>query len=356
MAALDPASAVPAAAGATLADKVAFLSRPDAYHHPVGEVSLRETHMSWVFLAGDRVYKLKKPVRFPYLDFSTLERREAACSAEVSLNRRLAPDVYIRVAPLTLSAGALSIDGPGIVADWLVVMRRLDDRWDLDRVLRERRLEPLELDRAATTLVRFYRRARPVHVSSGAHLTEWVRSLAANRHVLSNPRFGLSQALVMRIDRAQRRFLAERRAMLVARVERRRIVDGHGDLRPEHIWLDHEVRIIDCLEFNARLRAVDPFDEVAFLDLECERLGASWAGRRLRTRIACGLDERLPPELYHFYRSYRATLRARLAIAHLYEARPRTPEKWPRLARSYLEIAARDAGRVAESLRRPRGR
>jgi aminoglycoside phosphotransferase family enzyme len=354
MAAFDPASAMPAGE-ASLAEKVALLSRAEAYQHPVAEVALRETHMSWVFLAGDRVYKLKKPVRFPYLDFSTLERREAACRAEVSLNRRLAPDVYIRVAPLTLSAGALSIDGPGVVADWLVVMRRLDERWDLDRVLREERLERLQLDRVAARLVRFYRRARPVYISSGAHLAEWVRSLAANRHVLSNPRFGLSQALIVRIDRVQRRFLAERRAMLAARVERRRIVDGHGDLRPEHVWLDHEVRIIDCLEFNARLRAVDPFDEVAFLDLECERLGSAWAGRRLSTRIARGLDEHLAPELYHFYRSYRATLRARLAIAHLHEARPRTPEKWPRLARTYLEIAARDAGRVAESLRRPRG-
>ena len=106
-------------------------------------------------------------------------------------------------------------------------------------------------------------------------------------------------------------------------MRRRRIVDGHGDLRPEHIWLDHQVRIIDCLEFNPRLRAVDPFDEIAFLDLECERLGAAWAGRYIRARVERGLREDLPLELYHFYRSYRATLRARLAIAHL--ARAQTP-------------------------------
>ncbi len=109
MAALDYASAVLAAREPTLAEKVAFLSRPDAYPSPVSEVMLRETHMSWVFLAGDRVYKLKKPVRFLYLDFSTLERREAACRAEVSLNRRLAPNVYIGVAPLAASAGGLCI-------------------------------------------------------------------------------------------------------------------------------------------------------------------------------------------------------------------------------------------------------
>jgi aminoglycoside phosphotransferase family enzyme len=312
--------------------------------------------MSWVFLAGDRVYKLKKPVRFPYLDFSTLERREAACRAEVGLNRRLAPDVYIRVAPLTLSASGLSIGGPGRIADWLVIMRRLDERWTLDQVLREKRLEAPQLDRLAATLVRFCRRARPVFISSGAHLVEWSRSLAANRRVLANPRFGLPPALIIRIDRVQRRFVAERRARLTERVHRCRIVDGHGDLRPEHIWLNHEIKIIDCLEFNPALRAVDPFDEIAFLDLECERLGAAWAGRYLKNRIERGLGEDLPAELYHFYRSYRATLRARLAIAHLSEPRPRTPEKWPRLARTYLRIAARDAARVEASLRKHRGR
>jgi aminoglycoside phosphotransferase family enzyme len=359
MAALNCASLVLGAGEPTLAEKVAFLSRPDAYPSSVGEVMLRETHMSYVFLTGDRVYKLKKPVRFPYLDFSTLERREAACRAEVSLNRRLAPDVYIGVAPLTASADGFCIGGAGAITDWLVVMRRLDDRWDLEQVLREKCLATPQLDRVASTLVRFYRHVRPLLISSAPHLSEWSRSLTANRRVLLDPRLGLPSALIRRIDRLQRRFLTECGTMLRARVRRRRIVDGHGDLRPEHIWLDHQVRIIDCLEFNPRLRAVDPFDEIAYLDLECERLGAAWAGRYIRARLKRGLREDLPLALHHFYRSYRATLRARLAIAHLAEPKPRTPEKWPRLARTYLAIAARDAACLEVVLRTrqgPRGR
>jgi aminoglycoside phosphotransferase family enzyme len=351
MAALDYASSILGAGEPTLADKVAFLSRPDAYRHPVGEVTVRETHMSWVFLAGDRVYKLKKPVLFPYLDFSTVERREAACRAEVSLNRRLARDVYIGVTPLTVSAGGLSIGGAGAITDWLVVMHRLDDRWSLEQVLREGRLDKAQLDRLAATLVGFYRRVHPLFISCGSHLSEWSRSLAANRRVLLDPRFDLPTARVRRIDRLQRRFVTECRATLAARVRRRHIVDGHGDLRPEHIWLDHEVRIIDCLEFNPRLRAVDPFDEIAFPDLECERLGAAWARQYIRSGVQRGLHEDLPAELYHFYRSYRATLRARLAIAHLSEPNPRTPEKWPRLARAYLDIAARDAAALGAASR-----
>lgn len=337
----------------TLADKVAFLSRPDAYAHATGDFIRKETHMSWVFLAGNRVYKLKKPVRFPYLDFSTLARREAACRAEFSLNRRLAPDVYIGVIPLLASPHGLSLAGEGRIVDWVVVMRRLDERWALEQVVREGRLEALQLDLLIAALVRFYRRARPALLSPGAYLAAWPKNLALNSRVLLDPRFDLPSRLVRRIDRIQRRFVRERGDILLTRARRHRIVDGHGDLRPEHIWLDHEIRIIDCLEFNARLRAVDPLDEVAFLTLECERLGAAWVGEYIRKGMVRGLREGAPPELFHFYRCYRATLRARLAIAHLYERQPRTPEKWPRLARAYLSIAARDAAKLEKFLRRP---
>jgi aminoglycoside phosphotransferase family enzyme len=340
----------------TLADKVEFLSRPETYPHAVPELIRRETHMSWVFLAGDKVYKLKKPVRFPYLDFSTLARREAACRAEFSLNRRLAPDVYIGVTPLVITPRGLSLGGAGAIVDWVVVMHRLDDRWVLEEVLRQGRLETVQLDRLITTLVRFYRRARPAYVSACFHLAEWRKNLALNRRVLLEVRFGLPSGLIRRIDRIQRRFVADCGNMLATRVRRRRIVDGHGDLRPEHVWLDHDVRIIDCLEFNTRLRTVDPFDEIAFLTLECERLGAAWAGQYIRRGVERGLHEDMSEELFLFYRSYRAMLRARLAIAHLIEARARTPEKWPHLARTYLDIAACDAAKLEMLLRTQRGR
>jgi aminoglycoside phosphotransferase family enzyme len=127
-------------------------------------------------------------------------------------------------------------------------------------------------------------------------------------------------------------------------------------LRPEHIWLEDPVKILDCLEFNPRLRAVDPFDEIAFLSLECERLGAAWAGEHIRRRITPGLRDGSCEQLFLFYRCHRAMLRARLAIAHLLEPAPRTPEKWPRLARGYLQIAAADAIRLERSFKAPKGR
>jgi uncharacterized protein len=340
----------------TLADKVAFLGRPQTYRPAVVGVGRRETHMSWVFLAGETVYKLKKPVRFPYLDFSTLALREGACRAELRLNRRLAPDVYRGVAPLTCTAQGLAIGGDGAVVDWMVVMRRLDERDTLEQSIRDGRVQTWQLDRLVDVLVRFYRHAVPAATSAAFHLAAWRQSLAYNHSVLIDARLALPAGAVRRIDAAQRRFLELYADVLAMRVHRRRIVDGHGDLRPEHIWLGDPVRIIDCLEFNRRLRMVDPFDEVAFLSLECERLGAAWIGEYVRRRMARALRDGPTQGMFVFYRCHRATLRARLAIAHLLETHPRTPEKWPRLARTYLDLAAADAVRLERMLKTRTGR
>jgi aminoglycoside phosphotransferase family enzyme len=335
-----------------LAAKVEFLSRPGAYGAVARDVVRRETHMSWVFLAGDRVYKLKKPVRFPYLDFSTLERREAACRAELRLNGRLAPDIYLGVVPLTQSDGVLSIGGPGKPVDWLVMMKRLDERFMLDHMIEAGGVSVVQLDRLVATLARFYRSATPAFLPPAVHLSDWAQSLAYNRAVLLDRRFRIPAGLVRRIDLAQRRFLRRHGHLIATRMRHRRVVDGHGDLRPEHIWLNDVVKIIDCLEFNARLRIVDPLDEVAFLSLECERLGAAWAGSYLERRMKRVLRDGPAEELFTFYRCHRATLRARLAIAHLYEEHPRTPEKWPQLAATYLKLAENSTRKLEAFLRK----
>ncbi len=336
----------------TLDAKVKFLSGGSAYRHRIDGIFRRETHMSWVFLAGDRAYKLKKPVRFPYLDFSTLPRREMACRAELSLNRKLAPDVYLALVPLTRQPAGLALGGDGQVADWLVVMRRLDESQTMERAILDHRIERPQLNQLIASLIQFYRRAAPVGIPPAVYLADWNRGFVYNHRILANPSFGLPAGLLTRIESVQRRFLKQRAKLLTNRVRQHNVVDGHGDLRPEHIWLNEPVKIIDRLEFNPRLRAVDPFDEIAFLSLECERLGARWVGQYIGHRIARGLRHAPRDELFLFYRCHRATLRARLAIAHLLEANPRTPEKWPHLARVYLQLAAADAIKLERLLKK----
>jgi aminoglycoside phosphotransferase family enzyme len=339
-----------------LPEKVAFLSEASHYPGLPDRVLVRETHMSWVFLAGDLVYKLKKPVRFPYLDFSTLRRREAACRAEFSLNLRLAPDIYLGVVPLTETDGVLSIDGKGRVIDWLVVMRRLADDGSLESAIQSGRVSMRDADRIADRLSTFYRHARRVAIRPDESLADWRAMLAYNRRILRDPRFGLPAGQIERILRIQRRFLAEEPGVLKGRVRQRRIVEAHGDLRPEHIWLGNPVTVIDCLEFDKQMRCLDPLDEVAFLHLECQRLGAGWVGERIYRQLARDIADPRETGLYLFYRSCRALLRARLAIAHLLDSAPRTPEKWPRRAREYLAFAEQDAVRLERLLNRRRGR
>jgi aminoglycoside phosphotransferase family enzyme len=155
---------------------------------------------------------------------------------------------------------------------------------------------------------------------------------------------------VRRLHRIQRRFLDQGSALLVERC--RRIVDGHGDLRPEHIWLGPPVHIVDCLEFNRRLREVDPLDEIAFLSIECARLGGARYGDYIERRLCMALPDMVSDQLFSFYRCYRATLRARLSIAHLLEPSPRTPAKWRRQTSAYLALATANANRLENTMNR----
>lgn len=335
---------------AVLARKVRFLSRPDSYKPAPNTVIARETHMSWVFMAGDRVYKLKKPVRFPYLDFSTPARRAAACRAEVALNARLAPDVYLGVAQLALTSEGYAIGTGGPVADWLVVMRRLDETQTLEELLRVRRVSRAQVQRLADNLRRFYSRASRITIHPESYLLSLEQAAALDRQVLLNQAFDLNRGTVEQIFHIRRHFLQQRRKLLAERVHNRFILDAHGDLRPEHIWLNPPFPIIDCLEFNFRLRMLDALDELAFLHLECERLGGRWVGEALRRRLAILLHDDPSSGLFLFYRITRATLRARLAIAHMLDPLPRTPKKWPRLARTYLAIARADATKLKRVL------
>lgn len=339
-----------------LREKVAFLSEANAYPGQTGPVARRETHMSWLFFVDDVVYKLKKPVKFPYLDFSTPDFREAACRAELALNQRLAPDIYEAVVPLVATGLGLTLGGPGEAVDWLVRMRRFDPARTLEARLAAGELTTAELDVLADLLAGFYRTARRVHLTPETYVRSFHDGLAYHRRVLLEPRLGLPGGLVRQILAVQKRFLRTHARLLETRARRGRILDAHGDLRPEHIWMGPPIKMIDRLEFSARLRAVDPLDELAFLDLETERLGAPETGARISRRVIAALHERPQPKLYLFYRCYRATLRARLAIAHMLEPQPRTPEKWPRQARAYLAMAVRDAGRLERLISRPGSR
>ncbi|MBL27122.1 MAG: hypothetical protein CMM50_06180 [Rhodospirillaceae bacterium] len=327
----------------TIADKVTFLSRPESYPLGALRVEVRETHMSWVFLTGDRVYKLKKPVRYDYLDFSTLTARYRDSMDEVRLNRRLAGDVYIGLVPLSRHAdGSLILSAGAHEVDWLVEMRRLPADRMLDRLIAAGRVEDADLDRLGEVLARFFAGAERVALSGDAYRARLGAEIDGNRSELTDPAFGLPRDLVERVTDRQRAVLATDAGLFDARATAGRIVEGHGDLRPEHVALLDTPVVIDCIEFNRDFRILDPADEIAFLAMDSDRLGAPAVGPRVLAAYARMSGDAPPDGLFAFYRSHRATVRAKIAIWHNREPDTADPAKWHRRALDYLRLAERD--------------
>ncbi len=329
-----------------IAAKLKFLQRPEAYGKWGQQLECIETHMSWVFLVGNQVFKLKKPVRFPFLDFTTLQSREFFCREEVRLNRRLAPGVYLGLMALQWRDGTFALlpeahltdtTDRGEIVDWLVWMRRLPKQRMLNQMIADGQAALQDIDALVDVLGAFYLRAPAVALSPNDYLARFQYEQASTREVLLRPQFQLRDA-ALAIDRLDVA-LSQGADLLRERALRQRVLDGHGDLRPEHVCLLQPPVVIDCLEFNPQLRQVDPFDEMAYLGLDCEMAGAPWIGPRLTAGCAAILGDRPAPALLHLYTACRALLRARLAMAHLLDPQPRTPEKWPPLAARYVARA-----------------
>ncbi|WP_296527827.1 hypothetical protein [Rhodoferax sp.] len=323
--------------------KLKFLQSPASYGCSCQQVDLIETHMSWVFLLEQQVFKLKKPVRFPFLDFSTLQARAFYCREEVRLNARLAPAVYLGVAALQWRAGDFALvpqaqlPAPGETVDWLVVMRRLPQHQMLRELIAGHMVTKKDIDALLALLSAFYRAAPTAPVSANEYLQRFEHEQLLSRELLLRPELALAdvELALDGLDAA----LSQCADLLRARAAQGRVLDGHGDLRPDHVCLLDPPVVIDCLEFSAQLRQVDPFDEIAYLGLECDMAGAPWIGSRLIAAIAEALEDHPGPGLLYFYTAYRAMLRARLTMAHLLDARPRSPELWPALAQRYVACA-----------------
>ena len=325
-----------------LAEKVRFLGDPATYAGGTERVEVKETHMSWVFLTGPHVYKLKKPLKRPFLDFTTIERRRHFCEEELRLNRRLAPATYRAVVPLRISAsGALSIGGDGAVVDWLVEMERLPQDDMLDARIEARAVKPSDVERIGSLLAGFYAGLPPQRADGGAAIEHFVTEQKVTRKILEHGDFRLGERVGKVLDRVEGG-IASLRPLMERRIAEGRIVEGHGDLRPEHVCLSQQPQIIDCLEFSRAMRMVDPHDEVNHLGLECDVLGAGWIRPILLDTLETRLGGRPEPELMALYGGFRMLLRARLCLAHLLDVPVRKPEKWRPLALSYIALAERE--------------
>lgn len=319
---------------AELAQKLAFLRTSDAFD---GVLEVIETHMSWVFLTERHAFKLKKPVHLPYVDYRTLERRRQSCENELRLGRRLAPDVYDAVVPLVASSSGLAIGGAGEVLDWIVVMRRLPRDLMLPQMLARGAALPAHADALGDLFAAFYQGA-PRARWNGAEYRGRLRELvvAAGGELVER---GAPSATVTRLVRDQLAGLEREAGALDTRITGGRVVEAHGDLRPEHVCLESPPLVIDPLEFDDDLRMLDAASELAFFGLECERLGAAWFGERALARYCERANDRVPSALLALYRGQHALTRALIALRHVDDAEAGDRPRWRAKCDDYLERA-----------------
>ncbi len=287
---------------------------PGFYPYGPTEVELHETGISWVFLAGERVYKVKKPVVLPFLDYGSLERRRAMCHEEMRLNRRLAPDAYIGVRPIRQSGSTLALDPRhgGEIVEWAVEMRRLPEDRTAARLLEERRLEPRRLRALGRRLAVFHRRAVPVPpgeagtAAVGRMVRDNIEELAALPGNVVDP---------VRVHAAARfatAWLDANDVVIASRSRRARFREGHGDLRLEHVVFEDGIVVFDCVEFDPALRRIDVAADLAFLVMELHDARAPCFAVELVSAYREAGGDPGGDGLLSFYAAYRALVRAKL--------------------------------------------
>ncbi len=315
--------------------------------HPTEKIELVETHISWVLLADQYVYKIKKPVSLGFLNFSTLQLRKKYCDKEVQLNRRLAPSMYLDVLPIAERNGTFCImeecDNP---LDYCVLMLRMDESQQLDLLLERREVEPEEIKNLAEVVAHFHQGAEVIE--EGEDWMELYREFAdisrAKKFVQEN--FG--EAFGQLFDEQKlwaKQFLRAIEQRIVERNRKGFIIDGHGDLHCRNIFLLDPPVIFDCIEFNDDFRKLDLLNEIAFLCMDLERLGHKNLSDVFRDhyllQIAC-IENNTDWELFVFYKIHRANVRIKIHVINA--QRKGIPERVKQeeiqLISRYLELSA----------------
>lgn len=293
---------------------VEALMQGGIYPEKPSSVTLVQTQMSFVFLLGDYVYKLKKPVKFGFVDFSTLEKRRLYCEQEVNLNRRLSPQVYLGVTAITREDGGYTFDGTGEVVECAVKMRQLPLDRCLDKLLDKDEVTPEMMTDVAERLVKFHSASRLEGELSRYGDVEIVAQNVRENfdQVREYIELSLSRETYDAIAVYANNFIAKETPLFRKRVKEGKVRDCHGDLHSEHICFTDEIHIFDCIEFNDRFRYCDVASEIAFLAMDIDfhrhtELSDHFVNEYMRIS---GDHELL--RLLNFYKCYRAYVRGKV--------------------------------------------
>lgn len=328
------------------------LHQPACYPHHPERVEMVQTHISAVFLAGEEVYKLKKPVRFSFVDYSTLALRQHYCHEEVRLNHRLAPTVYLGVVPLLKVGNDYHLREvvnmrEATVVEYLVRMRRLPPEHTLAARLAAGQVTKMDMHALAKRLVHFHNTAATTEAARyGAPETVW-HAVADNfqdtagfvGNTISEPHY-------TRIQEFSESFFREHQLLMRQRIAQGRVREGHGDLRCDHVYfLDQGISIIDCIEFNPCLRTCDVASELAFLVMDLELHGAPDLAAELLHAYTTRAEDPDLLRLLPFYQCYRAYVRGK--VESLKSQEPEVAAEEREQARQHARRGFRLAARYA---------
>jgi aminoglycoside phosphotransferase family enzyme len=294
---------------------VQSMKDPAFYPNAVEEVEFLQTHISSVFLTGELAYKLKKPMNFGFLDFSTLELRKENCEKELTLNRRLAPEVYLRVEPITRGENGPEFAGSGPVVDWVVVMKQLDEDLLGLNVLARGELSSEKIESVVDTLVPFYRSAK-----TGPGVDEFgsIAVVKFNTDENFEQTADFVDVAIPRTDfddlkEFNDRFYVEQEELFQRRISQGWIREIHGDLHLGNVFFEDPPVVFDCIEFNDRLRCGDVAVDLGFLVMDLDFQGLPELAERVVERYVEKSGDSDFLELVDFYACYRAYVRGKIA-------------------------------------------
>jgi uncharacterized protein len=321
------------------------LHRPACYDHPVRDIRLVETHISWVLLTGPYAYKLKKPVNLGFLDFSSLEKRRFFCEEELRLNRRLAPSLYLEVVSIAGSPDSPALHGTGEAIEYAVKMVQFPEEARLDRMLARGELGPSHIDLLARELAEFHGRVAVAGGDKPFGDPDRVYEPVRQNFIQIRPRIEAGdQAPLQRLESWSDTSFAELRMTFEHRKRRGFIRECHGDAHLANmVWLEERAMLFDCLEFSANLRWIDVMSELAFLVMDLDDRGRPDLARRALNGYLEHTGDYAGLAVFRFYQVYRALVRAKVACIRLSQSglsnaeKNRTHEEY----RGYANLAGR---------------
>jgi aminoglycoside phosphotransferase family enzyme len=319
------------------------LLNPEAYPHKPQKIELVQTQMSFIFLTGEYVYKIKKPVNLGYLDYTTLEKRHFFCHQELELNRRLCPDVYLAVVPIIEERGRLRIEERGKAIEYAVKMKQLPQDRMMDVLLPRSQVTLEMVANVAEKLADFHKKAETSQEIAAFGSLGIIRYNCDENFAQTEKYIGITipKAEYERLKGYTDNFITNNAGLFEKRVREGRIRDCHGDLHAAHICFTDDICIYDCIEFNDRFRYCDVVSEIAFLAMDLDRYQQASLSRHLvNTYVRLSRDEELR-KLLDFYKCYRAYVRGKVESFKLDDPYIHAEEKARVLttAQSYFQLA-----------------